>query len=86
LRRQRFDQGFCFRTSAQPTHRFQHRVIRFFSSIAFHALSAGNTKDEQVNGSAPLEFVDQRGFSDARLTRNKNDLPLPPQGFMKRAV
>ena len=32
------------------------------------------------------DYVDQRGFSDARLPRDKDDLPLPPHGLTKTAV
>jgi hypothetical protein len=81
LRGQRLDQGSSSRTSAQPTQRFQHRVVRFFASVSFHALSASATEVDYFGHSLPLEFIDQSRFTDARLPRDKNDLPLPPQGF-----
>jgi hypothetical protein len=44
LRGKRPHEGFSSHTSAQPTQGFQHRIARFFASVAFQALSAGNTK------------------------------------------
>jgi hypothetical protein len=43
-------------------------------------LSAGNAIAEYVGDSPSLEFVNQSSLTDARLTRNKNYLPLPLKG------
>jgi hypothetical protein len=81
LHGQRLDKAFSSRTTAQATKRFEHGVVRFLASVAFHALSASNTEVDYFGGSLPLEFIDQGRFPDARLPRDKNDLPLPQQGL-----
>ena len=63
-------------TAAQLTQRFQHRVVRFFASIAFNALSACNPNAGKFSDRSPGELVDQGGFPDTCLTGNKDNLTL----------
>jgi hypothetical protein len=47
-------------------------------------MSAGNA-NRYLGHDLPFEFVDNAGFSDARLASNKNDLPFVIQGVLKIA-
>jgi len=76
LHRQGVDDRVSVRTSAQLTERFEHRVIRFLTSVRFDALSAPDAKVRDIERGLSLELVDERGFADAGLPGDEDDLRL----------
>jgi hypothetical protein len=64
---------------AQLAERFQHRVVGFHTAVALQALPAGQAQARHLRRGLLLEGVDQGGFADARLPRDKDQLALRPQ-------
>lgn len=74
LRDQDTDHRVAFRTTAQLRQRLKHRIVGLFASVAFGALSAGET-DRWFPGYRPaLKFIDQGGLPDPRLSGDEDDL------------
>ena len=72
-------------TASKLSEGIEHRVVRFFAPETFDALST-RCSYIPLTRSLPMERVHERGFSDARLSSNKNYLPLTTQGLLKRGL
>ena len=63
--------------------RVQHRVVRFFASVALNTLTTREAQALHVHRSLALEGIDQRRFADARLPGDQDELALPPHGQLQ---
>jgi hypothetical protein len=69
----------------EPAQRFEHRVIRLFSSEALDALSSSNPQIRPASGPV-RKRVYQRCFADPCFARYEDHLPLASQCCVKAAI
>jgi len=80
------DDRLSFRPPAQLPQRFQHRVVSFQPSIAFHALAVRDANPRRISPCPTLEFVGQCSLAYACLPSDENDLPFAAPCFAKVAA
>jgi hypothetical protein len=72
------------RAATQSSERLKHRTVGFLAPNPFDALTVRDVNRPLACRDLALEFLNQRGLSDAHLPVDKDDLSLATEGTLPR--
>jgi hypothetical protein len=78
----KYNDRIGLRAAAQSSERLEHRTVGFLASNPFDALTVRDVNRPLARRDLALEFLNQRGLSDAHLPVDKDDLSLATEGAL----